>query len=276
MSGGGLGAVSDAERKTAARSRDSISNTLIVAVSLSLVCSLLVASAAVLLKPLQLRNKNLYRQTIILEVAGLLEPGAEIDTLFAAIEPRMVNLESGDYIDSIDPTDFDAQEAASDPGQSIAIPDEHDIAGLRRRSLYAPVYLVKEGGAIEQVILPVFGSGLWSTMYGYLALDADGTTIRGLSFYEHAETPGLGDQVDKAQWREQWIGKQLFGNNGVPRIEVVRGKVIDGANALYQVDGLSGATLTGRGVTNLVHYWTGAHGFGPYLANFRDSSNGNE
>jgi Na+-transporting NADH:ubiquinone oxidoreductase subunit C len=106
-------------------------------------------------------------------------------------------------------------------------------------------------------------------MYGYLALAPDGTTIRGLRFYEHAETPGLGDQVDKPGWRAQWDGKIAYATNGAPRIEVIRGKVQPGPDAEYQVDGLSGATLTGRGVTNLLHYWLGPEGFGPYLDRLR-------
>ena len=129
---------------------------------------------------------------------------------------------------------------------------------------------MREDGAVGEIILPVHGKGLWSTMYGYLALAPDGNTIRGLRFYEHAETPGLGDQVDKPAWRAQWDGKIAYGEDGEPRIEVIRGTVEPGPGAEYQVDGLSGATLTGRGVTNLLHYWLGPDGFGPYLERFRE------
>ncbi len=114
-------------------------------------------------------------------------------------------------------------------------------------------------------------------MRGYLSVEGDGTTIRGLRFYEHAETPGLGDQIDKPDWRRLWIGKRIFGADGASRIEVVRGRVdTDSADAPYQVDGISGATLTGRGVTNLLRYWTGPHGFGPYLNNLQDEAPGND
>ena len=264
------------QTENGSRSRDSISNTLIVAAGLSIVCSVLVSSTAVLLQPQQLRNREINRQTIILQVAGLYQPGANIGDLYARIEPRMVDLASGEYVDLIDPRDFDALTAARDPELGIAIPEEIDIANIRRRAIYSPVYLVKVDGVIDQIILPVYGSGLWSTMYGYLALANDGSTVRGLSFYEHAETPGLGDQVDDARWRAQWPGKQVYGDDDNPRIEVIRGNVRDGSSALHQVDGLSGATLTGRGVTNLVQYWTGAHGFGPYLQRFRQASDRNE
>mgnify|MGYP001822773155 FL=1 len=252
--------------------RDSISNTLTVAVGLSLVCSIIVASAAIVLKPVQEKNEEEFRQQIILDVAGLMEPGGNIAELFTSIEPRMVDLESGDYTDAVDAATFDALIAAGDSELGIAIPDELDIAGIGRRAKYAAVYLVRDGDAVEQLILPVYGKGLWSTMLGYLSVAPDGTTIKGLRFYAHAETPGLGDQIDKEPWRAQWAGKQIFGDSDEPQIRVIKGTVPAGAaDERYMIDGLSGATLTANGVTGLVQYWTGPHGFGPYLKNYRDN-----
>jgi Na+-transporting NADH:ubiquinone oxidoreductase subunit C len=236
-------------------SRDSIRNTLLVAVGVSFVCSILVAATAVALKPVQQRNEDEYRQRIILEVAGLMQPDVSIETLFAAIETRMIEIDSGDYVSEL---------AASDTELNVAIPAELDIANIRQRAVYSPVYLVKEEGAVQQIILPVYGSGLWSTMYGYLSVATDGSTVNGLRFYSHAETPGLGDQIDKPEWRAQWVGKQLYDESGAVRIEVIRGIAQD-RNSRYEIDGLSGATLTGRGVTQLVRFWTGPQGFGPYL-----------
>jgi len=253
--------------------RDSISNTLIVAIGLSLVCSVIVSSAAIVLKPIQEKNEEQFRQQIILDVAGLMVPGGNTAELFASIETRMVDLESGDYTDTVDPATFDALMAAGDPALGIAIPDELDLAGIGQRAKYAPVYLVRDGDAVEQVILPVYGKGLWSTMLGYLSVAPDGSTIKGLRFYAHAETPGLGDQIDKEPWRAQWDGKQLFRDGDEPQIRVIKGAVpADAADARYMIDGLSGATLTANGVTGLVQYWTGPHGFGPYLKNYREGS----
>ncbi len=206
------------------RSRDSISNVLIVAIGVSFVCSILVASTAVVLKPRQLQNAEEFRQRIILDVAGLYEPGADVAALYATIEERSTTLASGEE---------------------------------------APVFLVMDGDRIEQVILPIYGPGLWSTMYGYLAVDNDGNTVRGLRFYDHAETPGLGDQVDKPFWRDQWPGKKLYDADGQPQIEVVKGPAPVGSD--YQIDGLAGATLTGRGVSQFVRHWIGDEGFGPFL-----------
>jgi Na+-transporting NADH:ubiquinone oxidoreductase subunit C len=268
--------VPEDRKRIARQKRDSVGNTLIVAIGLSFICSLLVASTAVLLKPKQLENAERYRQAIILEVAGLYEPGADIASLFADIEVRVVGLADGSYAESIDAAGFDAQSAARDPDLGVAIPEELDLAQIHRRARHATVYIFRTNGAIEQVILPVYGAGLWSTLHGYLAVSGDGSTIRGLRFYEHGETPGLGDQIDDAEWRAKWPDKQLYDEHGLPRIEVVRGFVQDSDDAIHQVDGISGATLTGRGVTNLVRYWTGPHGFGPYLRKIRDEFDGRQ
>lgn len=216
--------MSDDATTTPKPSRDSIGNTLFVAIGVSLVCSILVASAAVLLKPQQLRNEEEYRQRIILDVAGLYERGADIAALYATIEERTTELASGEQ---------------------------------------APVYLVMDGEQIDQVILPVEGAGLWAMMYGFLAVENDGNTARGLQFYDHGETPGLGDKVDKPAWRAQWQGKKLYDADGKPQITIIKGFAPDDSN--YEIDGLAGATLTARGVNNLVHHWIGDQGYGPYL-----------
>jgi len=221
--------MSDDATTTPKRSRDSISNTLIVAIGVSLVCSVLVSSAAILLQPRQLLNEEEYRQRIILDVAGLYEPGADIASLYSSIRESTTDLASGEQ---------------------------------------APVYLVMDGDSVEQVILPVEGAGLWAMMYGFLAVETDGNTARGLRFYDHGETPGLGDQIDKPAWRQQWQGKKLFGPDGEPRITIIKGFAPDDSD--YEIDGLAGATLTARGVTNLVQYWIGEQGYGPYLKTLSD------
>lgn len=255
-------------------SRDSISNTLVVAIGVSLVCSVLVSAAAVVLRPAQERNQAEFRQRIVLEVAGLYEPEVEIGTQFGRVDAYLVDLETGEYVEDIDPESFDTEAATNDPRLSVAVPAEYDIANLRRRPIYAPVYLVTDGDRIEQIILPMHGAGLWSTMRGFLAVEADGNTIRGLRFFEHAETPGLGDGIDKDPWLSQFPGKILFDAAGEPRFEVVRGLTQPGPNEVHQVDGMSGATLTGNGVTNLIQYWSGPHGFGPYLTRITEKANG--
>ena len=241
--------------------RDSISNTLIVAIGLSLVCSIIVSTAAIVLKPVQERNEEEFRQRIILEVAGLMEPGGDVNALFESIEERVVDLESGDYVEGVDTSEM------------VSIPNDLDLAGIGERARYIAVYHVIKDGELDQLILPVYGKGLWSTLYGYLAVAPDGNATRGLQFYAHGETPGLGDQMDKEDWRAQWDSKELYGDSDQPQVRVIKGLVPDGIEGEeHMIDGMSGATLTGNGITGLLQYWTGSHGFGPYLSNFRENS----
>lgn len=249
---------------------DSTRKTLIVALALCLVCSILVSTAAVKLQPLQQRNQELDRKKIILEVAGLLKPGVSIDKLFKQVEPKVVDLSTGEYVDTMDPNQFDQRQAAKDPEMSVKIPPDRDIAQIRRRSKYAVVYLVKEEGQTKLILLPVHGYGLWSTMYAYIALERDANTIFGLRFYEQGETAGLGAEIDNPRWRNNWTGKVVYGEAEKPQIRVIKGAVAPGdPEAKFKIDGLAGATLTANGVTNLIHYWLGPEGFGTYLKKFR-------
>lgn len=252
-----------------------IGKTLTVALLVSLVCSIIIASTTVLLRPLQAKNEAISRQKNILAAAGILRDDLPVEEQFNKVRIRLVDLATGDYITDIDPATFDPATAARDPDLGIAIPAEKDIAGLKRRSRYGVVYQVMRGPRVRYVILPVSGYGLWSTMYGYLALERDANTIVGLRFYQHAETPGLGALIDSPDWLALWPGKYVYNKQGEPAIEVIRGKVkTDSVSRAtpragdpeYQIDGLAGATLTGNGVTYMLHYWLGADGYGPYLA----------
>ena len=124
-----------------------------------------------------------------------------------------------------------------------------------------------DSGKLQKVILPVYGKGLWSTLYGFIALESDLNTIAGLTFYEHKETPGLGGEVDNPKWKAQWPGKTLRDADDEDiEIEVVKGQVVPGTpSENHQVDGLSGATITSRGVSDLIRYWVSEDGFGTYL-----------
>lgn len=249
---------------------DSTRKTLIVALALCLVCSILVSTAAVKLQPLQQRNQELDRKKIILEVAGLLKPGVSIDKLFKQVEPKVVDLSTGEYVDTMDPNQYDQRQAAKDPEMGVKIPPDRDIAQIRKRSKYAVVYLVKEEGQTKLILLPVHGYGLWSTMYAYVALERDANTIFGLRFYEQGETAGLGAEIDNPRWRNNWTGKVVYGEAEKPQIRVIKGTVAPGdPEAKFKIDGLAGATLTANGVTNLIHYWLGPEGFGTYLKKFR-------
>ena len=254
------------------KNKNAMSHVFTVAILVCLVCSIFVSTAAVYLKPLQEYNKELERKRNILVAAGLLETGGDgdIDQLFEQIEVRIVDLATGEYTNDVDPATFDAKRAAKDPAQNQIIASGDDLAGIKRRAKYARVYLSREGETLKRLILPIHGKGLWSTMYGFLAFETDLNTIRYLAFYEHGETPGLGGEVDNPRWKALWDGKLAFDAGGAVAIEVIKGAVVQGnARAIHQVDGLSGATLTARGASNLVRYWLGEDGFGPFLRKMR-------
>lgn len=262
-------------------SKETTSKTLFVALLLCLVCSIIVASSVVLLKPIQQKNKALNLKANILAAAGLLQEGDSpeaIETKFAQIDARLVDLETGEYVEASvvgkdNVLDYDQRKAAKDPSVSDSIPADLDIASIKRRVKYAKVYLVQESDKLKTIILPVSGYGLWSTLHGFLALEGDANTVVGLGFYEHAETPGLGGEVDNPRWKAIWPGKKVYDLNAddQPKLSVIKGAVDKSrADAMYMVDGLSGATLTSRGITNLVHYWTGDEGFKQYLNRLRE------
>ena len=234
---------------------------------LAFFCSLLVGSAAVGLRPLQEKNKQQDRKKNILIAAGLYDSTRTVADLFGNIETRMVDLKSGAFVsvDTVSPEGFDQLKAALSEELSRPLTKDEDIAGIRGIEKYSHVYLVTDDGTVRRVILPIRGKGLWSTLYGYLALDADLNTIRGLTFYQHGETPGLGGEVDNPRWKGLWQGRQAFDAAGEPVIAVARGVAGPPEEDPHRVDGLSGATLTARGVTYLVQFWLGENGFGPYL-----------
>lgn len=254
---------------------DSIGRTFGVALCVCLVCSVLVSAAAVSLRPTQAINKALDKKRNILMAAGLVKvgqviSGEQVEELYQSIEPRVVDLATGEYVD-VDPATFNQRAAAKKPESNVEIPRGEDYGGIKRRALHASAYLVSERGRVRKVILPIHGKGLWSTLYGFIALDArDINTIRGLVYYEHAETPGLGGEVDNPNWKALWVGKQAFDESGAVRIAVIKGKVVPGrSESKYQIDGLSGATITSRGVGDMLKYWLGEGGFGKYLAKLK-------
>jgi len=259
------------KERVLALGNDSLEKTIAIALALCLVCAVFVSLSAVGLKPLQTYNKALDMKKNILDVAGLLKEGTNIDQAFETqIEAKIVDLKTGDYDDSIDVENFDQRKAAKDPEQNVVIERKDDIASIKVKSKKAKVYLVKTGGNISSIILPIHGYGLWSTMYGFLALDADGQTVQSINFYDQAETPGLGGEVVNPAWRALWKGKQLYNSESIPVLRLVKG-VVDNSKpgSEFQIDGLAGATLTSNGVTNLIRYWMGNEGFAPYLNKVR-------
>ncbi|MCB4457018.1 Na(+)-translocating NADH-quinone reductase subunit C [Leisingera sp. McT4-56] len=244
-------------------SPDSVGKTLFIAVAVCLVASMIVSTAAVSLRPVQEINKKRDKQLNVLQVAGLYEPGQNVAEAFAAFEPQVLDLETGQFTDQFDAASFDDLAAAQDPELSRAL--DNDPAGIGRQSRYKTVYLLREeNGDLDKVILPIHGYGLWSTLYGFIAVEENGNDIFGLQFYQHGETPGLGAEVDNPRWKSLWSGKKLHDESGALQISVAKAQGPAGPE--HHIDALAGATLTSVGVDNLVKFWMGEEGYAPFLA----------
>ena len=261
--------------------KDSIQNVIVIALVVCLFCAIVVAGSAVALKERRVENKALDKSKNVLIAAGLFEEGVtkveDINSLFARFEPRVVDLRTKQLLSEAEVAtveqqleisflDYDQRKAAKDPALSSALTDLEDIASINRREHYSLIYLLRSESGIDRIVLPVHGYGLWSTLYGFLALEADGNTVSGITFYEHAETAGLGGEVDNPAWKAKWPGKQIYADHGGVAMRVIKGAVDPtAAESVHQVDGLSGATLTSNGVSNMIAYWLGDDGYGPVL-----------
>lgn len=248
--------------------KDSFGRTLIFVLATCLVCSVIVAGSAVGLKPLQTKNKLLYKQTKILEASGLLESaGSDIPGTYGKfVEAKLLDLATGEFVEGNAET-YDQRLAALDSSKSIK--PNNDVAKINRRANKTVVYLVKgDSGKTETVVLEMRGSGLWSMMYAFVGMSTDLNTVKSVIYYDQGETPGLGGEIENPVWKAKWVGKKLFNDNGEIAIKVVKG----GAKAgdIHGVDGLSGATLTANGVENTFTFWLGEEGFGPFINKYRN------
>jgi len=247
--------------------KETFGKTVGFVLAVCVVCALLVSFSAVQLKPLQKANKLLDQQTKILEASGLLEKAGKdvVKTYNEFVVARMVDLDSGEFVEG-DVINFDERRNSRDKATSIK--PKNDLAGINRRSNTAVVYLVKnESGAINTVVLPIIGSGLWDLMYGYVGLESDLNTVKSVIYSDHKETPGLGAEVLNPAWKALWPGKKIYNDAGEVKVKLVKG----GAKAddIHGVDGLSGATLTSNGVTNTLQFWFGSEGYKAFITKYR-------
>lgn len=257
---------------------DKPATALFIVVTVALVCSVLVSVSTVGLRPIQERNALIERSRNIVALSGLVDSGQRLsgEEVLAALEQmdkRVLNIDTGEFDDSIDAETFQPRAAVLDAELGTAIPGDLDLAGLGRRSRFEIVYLAYDGDEIQRVILPIVGQGMWSTMYGFIALENDFSTIAAATFYEQAETAGIGDRITDPDWLAIWQGRQLFGADGGFRFRIAAGPVDPGsAAAAHEVDGLSGASVTGSGVSRLMEYWFGLHGYAPFLESLRSEA----
>ncbi|MBS9777956.1 MAG: Na(+)-translocating NADH-quinone reductase subunit C [Gammaproteobacteria bacterium] len=246
--------------------KDSASYIIKTAAIMSLAAATIVSVAAVGLKPIQDANAAKEKKKNILMAAGVYEQGKSIDELFDKnISAEAIELASGKPTEVVDVKTFDAIKAAKTPKYGVALKD--DPAKIGYIAKYATVYQLKKDGKVTRVILPIRGYGLWGTMYGFLAMNMDGKTIEGITFYDQKETPGLGAEITNPTWQAKWVGKKPFAQGEMPKIALVKSLSNDEKVQSAQVDALAGATLTSRGVENTINFWLGKQGYGAYLKN---------
>ncbi len=248
----------------------SVRYTLLFAVALCAVCALIVSVVSVSLRERQEANQRILGQgRQILAVAGIVADDEDLsrediaERLFTGLEARIVELASGRFVDDVDAVAFNQETASEDPASSREV--DENPAGVSRVPFRAQIFVRNHGADVETLILPIEGSGLWGIMRGYLALARDGRTIRGITFYEHSETPGFGAEVDNPEWKALWRDRLAVDADGIPKIAVKKGKAGPPEKAPFEVDGISGSTLTCDAVTHLLHFWLGDQGFGPFL-----------
>lgn len=255
---------------------NSTRHTIIFATLVCVVCAALVAVAAVTLKPAQTANALLYKEKNVLLAAGLIEPGdkvgsAEVEAIFKrSIRPRLVDLKTGELLNEStqDARRFDQRGARNDPATSRDAPA--NVAGIRRLPHHGVVYFISKDDIVDQIVIPIEGLGMWGTIYGFIALDSDGNTIRGLTFYDQRETPGLGGEIANPAWQAQWRGRKAYDEQWDVGITVIKGVAGPPETDPMRVDGLSGSTITSKAVNHLVQFWLGPQGYGKFLRNFRE------
>ena len=249
-----------------------------------LFCSLFVSTAAVSLRGFQKQNAENEKKVNILRAAGL--AGAEerlstkqINEKFAQIIPLVIDLKTGEPARDKNPLTYNMYNAAQSDNEGHALTD--DPAGIKRIAKEGLAYVVADGDQISRLVLPIQGYGLWSTMYGFTALSFKDQqpTLTGITFYQHAETPGLGARITEPEWQEKWANIVPYDDNGNPHIDLVK---VRNHEAKNQVDAIAGATLTSNGVEHMMNFWLGEQGYKPLvdhirngeitLANLRDAS----
>ena len=240
--------------------KDSVAGTLVFTLVLCLSCSFMITGTAEVLKDRKLaKQRDEVKRDVLLAANIEFGQGSDFRDVFEArVTPVLVALATGEVTQPDDVLDFDERMAAINPDTSMK--PSKDIAKIRSRANQVRVYKIHYvQGATSALVVPFYGKGLWSMIYGYVGLAPDLNTIENIVFYEHGETPGIGDFINDPEWLRQWHGKQLFDDKGKFALKVIKG----GAKAgdLHGIDGVSGATMTGRGVQKSLEFWFGAEGY---------------
>ena len=258
------------------------SNSYIIgfAAAVCVVCSLFVSGTAVTLKAKQKENAKLDLQKNIISVAELPESKDisalsvdQINGLFAKsempnrIEKIYIDFDNSGKIVEVDDAELEADKkgCSNRVKEKLDTTKQGNLAKLRCYPQFQDIYKVYKGGQFSRYILPVVGKGLWSTLKGFAAVDKEGQKVVGLTFYSHGETPGLGGEIDSVKFKGDWASGKIIYNDDQVALKVAKGAVKPKKKD-YEVDGLSGATLTGNGVSDMMQFWFGDKGYKDFLA----------
>lgn len=247
-------------RRLLALPNESRAKTIVVAFLVSAICAALVSGATVMLRPIQAANRAAEEQARIAAlVKGIPGMATLLDDAGGSLSSVVIDLESGRAAKGV--TSATLETALADPANWSAIDPGRDLAGLGQRPDFAQVYLLRDGDRVSLALLPVAGQGYGGRIEAVIALRGDRNTIAGIAVTRHSETPGLGARIEESSWQAGFPGTELRDEAGEMRFRVAHGP----ASGVHEVDGITGATRTGRGVTQMVRFWLGPDGYGPLL-----------
>ena len=249
-------------RRFLALPNDSRTKTIVMAFLVSGVSAALVSGATVVLRPIQSANRAAEQQARIEAlVDGIPGMRSILSQSGGALSTVVIDLATGRAAAGITPETL--KTALADPANWTALDQSDDLAGLGQRPDYAQVFLSRDAqDRVALILLPLSGQGYGGRIDAILALRGDTNTIAGIAVTGHSETPGLGGRIEEASWQASFPGTELRDADGEMRFRVARGA----SSGVHEVDGITGATRTGRGVTQMVRFWLGPDGYGPLLA----------
>ncbi|GIU35907.1 Na(+)-translocating NADH-quinone reductase subunit C [Shewanella schlegeliana] len=250
--------------------KDSFMGTMIFTVTLCLLCSFMITGTAEVLKERKLvKKRDELMRNVLLAADVDLSGDKDFRVIFEKdVKPLLVSLDTGDVDSNANVMDFDPRMAAINPDTSSK--PKKDTAKIKSRADQVRVFKVfDDNGKLRSIVVPIYGKGLWSMIYGFVALKPDLNTIENIVVYEHGETPGIGDFLNDPEWTSKWHNKQIFDEKGKVAFKVVKGGAKEGD--VHGVDAVSGATMTGRGLQRAVQFWFGNEGFETFFQKLKAS-----
>jgi len=217
-------------------------NKYVFILTITIVCSFFLSLAAEGLKDIYNKNVEIDKKKNILNAIGVKVKDytiSDIDTYFINHIKTLIINTNGELIDDISIASL----------EEVENKQTGEIKYFYNNVEYLPCYVDSKENTL---IIPISGKGLWSSLYGYFALDVNNySTVKGITFYAHGETPGLGAEISNKKFQDNFVGKEIYSiDNQFNSVTVIKGKAQDSNK--HEVDGISGATITSNGVTDLL------------------------